>query len=201
MGVPSATSAGSQMWVRGPIAQQAASARTAPAAPSRPAARTALPRPPTPAGRAPSASRGHQVAWVTAHGGSGASTLARVLGGADIGSRWPDPARGEPGRVLLVARTHNAGMRAASQALNALRKGEHPAGVQLLAVVLVADAPGRLPRPLGRRVRVLRSAAEVHRVPWIPAWRLGEEADQLPRAVRALARSIAAPAGHPGRPR
>ncbi|WP_446046163.1 DUF6668 family protein [Streptomyces olivaceus] len=138
---------------------------------------------------------------MSAHGGAGASTLARALGGADVGRRWPDPARGEPGQVLLVARTHNEGTRAASQALNALRKGEHPVGVELLAVVLVADAPGRLPRPLGRRVRVLRSAAKVHRVPWVPAWRLGDETDQLPRAVRALARTVAAPAGQSGRTR
>jgi hypothetical protein len=96
--------------------------------------------------------------------------------------------------VLLVARTHEAGIRAASQALNALRKGEHPDGVHLLAVVLVADAPGRLPRDLGQRIRVLRSAAEVHRVPWIPAWRLGREVDPPPRAVRALARRVAGPA-------
>ncbi|MFD4524105.1 hypothetical protein ACFWP7_09325 [Streptomyces sp. NPDC058470] len=125
-----------------------------------------------------------------------------MLGGADVGHRWPDPAKGEPGQVLLVARTHNTGMRAASHALNALRKGDHPAGVELLAIVLVADAPGQLPRALGRRVRVLRSAAEVHRVPWVPAWRLGEDVDQLPRAVRALARRLVpAPAGRTRRSR
>ncbi|MFJ8751499.1 DUF6668 family protein [Streptomyces sp. NPDC102441] len=127
------------------------------------------------------------MAWVNAHGGGGAGTLVRVLGGADLGQRWPEPARGEPGGVLLVARTHAKGMQAASKALNALRLGDHPTGVHLIAVVLVADAPGRLPRELGRRVRVLRSAAEVHRVPWIPAWRLGEEVDPLPKQVRALA--------------
>ncbi len=187
MSVPSVTSVGSQMWVRGPTAEQTTSA---PTTPSRHAANMALLRHPASAGRT---STQHQVAWVSTHGGAGASTLARVLGGADIGRRWPDPARGEPGRVLLVARTHTAGLQAASQALNALRKGEHPAGVQLVAVVLVADAPGRLPRPLGRRVRVMRSAAEVHRVPWVPAWRLGEGADHLPRPVRALARLISPP--------
>ncbi len=222
MGVPSSTSAGPQMWVRGPTGQETApapevSAPTAPTpptpptaptaqqapttGPARPAARTGLPTPPAPAGAPPSQHQGLQVAWVTTHGGAGASTLARVLGGVEVGRRWPDPARGEPSQVLLVARTHNTGIRAASQALNALRTGDHPAGVQLLAVVLVADAPGLLPRALGRRVRVLRSAAEVHRVPWVPAWRLGAEVEQLPRAVRALARRVAAPAGRAGRSR
>ncbi|GAA2066228.1 hypothetical protein GCM10009801_12400 [Streptomyces albiaxialis] len=135
----------------------------------------------------PSPHRGEPVAWVNAHGGGGASTLSRALGGADLGLRWPEPAQGEPGGVLLVARTHSGGLRAASQALNALRTGDHPPGVHLIAVVLVADAPGRLPGTLGKRVRVMRSAAEIHRVPWIPAWRVGEEPGSLPKAVRALA--------------
>ncbi|MFJ4829837.1 DUF6668 family protein [Streptomyces sp. NPDC088747] len=160
-----------------------------------------MPKPPVPESSSPLRHHGEQVAWITTHGGAGASTLARVLGGADLGRRWPDPAKGEPRQVLLVARTHNAGMRAASHALNALRKGDHPAGLELVAIVLVADAPGSLPRALGRRVRVLRSAAEVHRVPWVPAWRLGDEIDQLPRAVRALARRVAAPAGKARRSR
>ncbi|MFF0728739.1 DUF6668 family protein [Streptomyces sp. NPDC004134] len=140
------------------------------------------------------------MSWVGAHGGAGASTLARALGGADVGRRWPDRAGGEPGRTLLVARTHAAGIRAASQALNALRLGEHPAGVELVAVVLVADAPGRLPRELGRRVRVLRSAAEVRRIPWVPAWRVGRETERPPGEVRALAALVGGASGRAGRP-
>ncbi|MFG3253224.1 hypothetical protein [Streptomyces sp. NPDC048172] len=197
MAVPPAASAGPQMWVRGPSAEQAAA--PAPTASRPPAPRPTRPTRPAPAspsaGATRSPHRGERVAWVNAHGGGGASTLSRVLGGADLGRRWPEPAQGEPGGVLLVARTHAGGVRAASQALNELRTGNHPAGVHLLAVVLVADAPGRLPGPLGKRVRVLRSAAEVHRVPWIPAWRLGEEAESLPRAVRALADLASAPPG------
>jgi hypothetical protein len=226
MGVPSATSAGSQMWVRGPTTHKAQPA--APAAPSKtpapyrpavvaqptsarpasagrtaPASSTTLPGRTTPAGAAgpygPAAPaetasgpyQGSAVAWVGAHGGAGTSTLARELGGADVGCRWPDVARGEPGRVLLVARTHAAGMRAASQALDALRKEKHPAGVQLAALVLVADAPGRLPLTLGRRIRVLRSVADVHRLPWIPAWRVGKQAAKPPKEIRVLAEFVA----------
>lgn len=192
MDLPPSAFAGPQMWVRGPAAQQDTAAT---AVSPRPAVRTKHPDAPVPASRAPSPHRGQRVAWVNAHGGGGASTLARVLGGADLRLRWPEPARGEPGGVLLVARTHAGGMRAASQALNALRTGEHPDGVHLIALVLVADAPGRLPRQLGRRVRVLRSAAEVHRVPWVPAWRLGEEVDPLPKEVRALAELTSGPTG------
>ncbi|MET9553741.1 hypothetical protein [Streptomyces sp. NPDC006645] len=224
MGVPPASSAGPQMWIRGPAAQQnaqqpagqnaqqaaqqpvaqaapaaavapAAALRAVPSAPAVPVAPSAPVAPVAPAEREPSPHVGQRFAWVNAHGGGGASTLAQALGGADLGTRWPEPAEGEPGDVLLVARTHAGGIRAASQALNALRMGDHPDGLRLVAVVLVADAPGRLPRQLGQRVRVLRSAAEVHRVPWVPAWRLGEEVDPLPRDVRALASLVAGPAG------
>ncbi|WP_327324117.1 hypothetical protein OG735_17545 [Streptomyces sp. NBC_01210] len=143
---------------------------------------------------------GEGVGWVGAHGGAGASTLAKVLGGTDIGCRWPDASRGEPARVMLVARTHADGMRAASRALDALREGRHPKGMELVALVLVADAPGRLPFPLARRVRVLRSVAPVRRVSWIPAWRMGKQTKNLPKEVfrlGALAGTRPAEAGEP----
>ncbi|MEV4047112.1 DUF6668 family protein [Streptomyces sp. NPDC049744] len=220
MGIPSAASTDSRMWVRGPTAQPADPEPVGPSAPvpaavapvlgsapsstqrSTPPAQDARLTPPAstartgsswpaePSEHAPVRHKGHMVSWVSAHGGSGTSTLARVLGGVDVGRRWPAPGRGEPGQVLLVARTHAEGMRAASQALNALRLGDHPAGIQLLSLVLVADAPGRLPRKLGQRVRVMRSATTVYRVPWVPAWRFGEEMGPPPREVRALDRLL-----------
>jgi hypothetical protein len=124
--------------------------------------------------------------WVAAHGGAGASSLALVLGGTDVGCRWPDPAEGEPARVLLVARTHGSGMQAASRALNAMREGRHPPGMELVALVLVADAPGRLPFSLAGRVRVLRSAAPVFRIPWIAEWRTGKRPKTVPRQLIRL---------------
>lgn len=123
---------------------------------------------------------GDGVCWVATHGGAGATTLAAVVGGVDVGCRWPDAARREPARILLLARTHEQGLRAASRALNAIREGRHPVGMELLALVLVADAPGRLPVPLLTRIRLLRSVVPVQRVPWIPQWRLGKTVDRLP---------------------
>jgi len=123
---------------------------------------------------------GDGVCWVATHGGAGATTLAAVVGGVDVGCRWPDAARHEPARILLLARTHEQGLRAASRALNAIREGRHPAGMELVALVLVADAPGRLPVPLLTRIRLLRSVVPVQRVPWIPQWRLGKTVDRLP---------------------
>ncbi|CAL9615210.1 hypothetical protein SUDANB108_05742 [Streptomyces sp. enrichment culture] len=132
------------------------------------------------------------IGWVKAHGGAGATSLAEALGGADIGARWPEPARGEPRRIVLVGRTSARGLRAVSRALGALRDGKAPQGLDLLAVVLVADAPGRLPLGLLRRIRVVRSVAPVQRVPWIPAWRVGGQPKYLPRQLSALADLVGA---------
>ena len=133
-----------------------------------------------------------EIGWVKAHGGAGATSLAEALGGVDVGARWPDPARGEPRRIMLVGRTSARGLRAVSRALGALRDGKAPQGVDLLGVVLVADAPGRLPLGLLRRVRVVRSVARVQRVPWIPAWRVGGRPARLPRQLSVLADLVGA---------
>ncbi|MEU0430587.1 hypothetical protein ABZ153_02825 [Streptomyces sp. NPDC006290] len=131
-----------------------------------------------------------EVGWVKAHGGSGATSLVEAFGGVEVGARWPDPARGEPRRVVLVGRTSARGLRSVSQALGALKDGNAPQGLELLGVVLVADAPGRLPLGLLRRIRVLRSVARVHRVPWIPAWRTGGRPKSTPRQLATLAKLV-----------
>lgn len=130
------------------------------------------------------------VGWVKAHGGSGATSMVEAFGGVDVGARWPDPARGEPRRVVLVGRTSARGLQSVSQALGALKDGNAPQGLELLGVVLVADAPGRLPLSLLRRIRVLRSVARVHRVPWIPAWRTGGRPRSVPRQLATLSRLV-----------
>ncbi|MGW3661746.1 DUF6668 family protein [Streptomyces sp. NPDC005141] len=160
------------------------------AAPARRAAPASAAEAPWNRSKGPGAARGRsrdEVGWVKAHGGSGATSLAETLGGVDVGARWPEPARGEPRRIVLVGRTSAAGLRSVSQALGALDEGNAPQGLELLAVVLVADAPGRLPLSLLRRIRILRSVARVHRVPWIPAWRTGGRPKSLPRQLVTLA--------------
>ncbi|EGX61647.1 hypothetical protein SZN_01869 [Streptomyces zinciresistens K42] len=153
---------GPEIWVRGPVA---------PVGQPPPAAASFAPR---------------RFSWVGVHGGAGASTLAAVYGGRDCGAAWPGPAA--PRSVLLVARTHASGLAAALGALEVFRLGRAPHGLDLDAVVLVADAPGRLPRPLAERVRVIESVIDVYRVPWVPAWRLGELDGPPPGQARALAR-------------
>ncbi|GAA3496138.1 hypothetical protein GCM10019016_032390 [Streptomyces prasinosporus] len=154
---------GPEIWIRGPVA-----------APE-PGPPAALPR-----------ATARRFSWVGAHGGSGVSTLAAVYGGHDSGRDWPGP--GDPWSVLLVARTHAAGLDAVVPAVEAFRRGEAPRGLALDAVVLVADAPGRLPRPLAQRIRLVESVIDVYRVPWVPEWRLGDLSGRPPRGTEPLAR-------------
>lgn len=154
---------GPEIWIRGPV--------TVSEAPPEPAAAHATAR---------------RFSFVGTHGGAGVSTLTAVYGGHDCGRDWPGPAA--PRSVLLVARTHASGLSAALHTLELFRRGEAPPGLGLDAVVLVADAPGRLPRPLAQRIKVIDAAIDVHRVPWVPAWRLGDLTGTPPRETEALAR-------------
>jgi hypothetical protein len=153
---------GPEIWIRGPVT---------------------VPEPPAPE---PPTSGARHFSWVGTHGGAGVSTLVAVYGGHDCGRRWPGPA--DPPSVLLVARTHAAGLAAAARAVEDFRHRRTPAGLDLDSVVLVADAPGRLPRPLAQRVKLLQSAVDVHRVPWVPAWRLGGIDADPPRGTESLVR-------------
>ncbi|KAF4410155.1 hypothetical protein CRI70_31805 [Streptomyces sp. Ru87] len=184
MDSPGATAHGPEIWVRGPVAPPPRAEVPPPGAEPGAGAGPESAAAPSPVPRAGG------PAWVSAHGGAGASTLAAVLGGVDSGNRWSDPARGEPRDVLLVARTHAAGLTALSQWLDLYRRGEHPPGVEILGAVLVADAPGRLPRQLAQRVKVIGSVVNVHRVPWVPTWRTGKLDGPLPREIGALARVL-----------
>ncbi len=174
-------------WVRGPKSAAPAPPRPSPA-PVRATGGAAWGETRR-AGTARARSR-DEIGWVKAHGGAGVTSLVELLGGVDVGARWPEPARGEPHRVVLVGRTSARGLRSVSQALGALHDGKAPEGLELLAVVLVADAPGRLPLGLLRRIRVLRSVARVHRVPWIPAWRTGGRPRSVPRQLATVARLV-----------
>lgn len=182
------------LWVRGPVTTAQRPAETAPREiPAVAPPRERLQPPPRRSPGPPVAPQptAHQslpgVSWLGAHGGAGTTTLAEQLGGRDLGTHWPDLGSGDFGRFLVVARTNAAGLRAASQVLDALRTGNHPAGVELLALVLVADAPGRLPLSLARRIRVLRSVADTVRVPWIPGWRTGQPVHKPPKELAKLA--------------
>ncbi|MGW7382556.1 DUF6668 family protein [Streptomyces sp. NPDC054794] len=160
---------GPEIWIRGPVAEREREAGWGSLAPS---------------AQVPVSVR--HYSWVGTHGGAGTSTLAAVYGGQDCGRDWPGP--GAPPSVLLVARTHAAGLTCAVYAVEAFRRGGAPLGLDLDAVVLVADAPGRLPKPLDRQVRAIESVVDVYRVPWVEDWRLGDLSGGAPRGTDALLR-------------
>lgn len=154
---------GPEIWIRGPV--------------------TVSEGPPEHAAAHATARR---FSFVGTHGGAGVSTLTAVYGGHDCGRDWPGPDA--PPSVLLVARTHASGLAAVLRTLDTFRRGAAPHGLDLDAVVLVADAPGRLPKPLAQHVKVIESLIDVYRVPWVPDWRLGDLGGHPPRETAPLAR-------------
>ena len=126
--------------------------------------------------------------WVAPHGGAGETTLAQLLpDSAAADHRWPIRPEGEDRPyVVLVARTHQSGLTTAQNAIREWASGSIP--IELAGLVLVADAPGRLPKPLRALADLVAGGvSEVWRVPWIDAWRLGDiTLDRAPGAVRKL---------------
>jgi hypothetical protein len=189
---------GPEIWIRGPVATtdappgarpvEGAVSGTAAAGPERAPGRPTGVRTDIHTGVRSGTSpvRPRRYSWLATHGGAGTTTLAAVYGGHDCGHDWPGPDA--PSSVLHVARTHAAGLDAVVRTLAVFRRGEAPAGLDLDAVVLVADAPGRLPRPLAQRVEPIESVIDVYRVPWVPAWRVGGLRGRPPRETGPLAR-------------
>ncbi len=59
----------------------------------------------------------------------------------------------------------------------------------VLGLAIVADAPGRLPRPLRDLAALVAGGVpKVWHVPWVETWRLGEPVglETSPRAVRQM---------------
>jgi hypothetical protein len=127
--------------------------------------------------------------WVLgAHGGAGESTLARVLtGAAPTGHRWPATTTTP---VLLVARSSMTGLTAARRAATQWASGA--AGpLTLLGLVVIADAPGRTPRPLAHLTDLVGGGVpRIWRWPWIDHLRLTpdlhRDATSWPRHTLAL---------------
>jgi len=139
--------------------------------------------------------------WVVGvHGGAGETTLAVALSGSGTDRRWP--RADNPPRVLLVARTHLSGLRAAQRAAQQWAAGAAPA-VELVGLALIPDAPGKLPRELRDFAQLV--AGGVPRtwfLPWEEQLRLAEpklpgqlpvvDAADAPRSLRRLAADLLA---------
>lgn len=173
-------------------------AESAPAAAPRPAATVARPRTRPPAPRpvaprpAPRPARALATGYVVAgaHGGAGTSTVVALLDIALGPGAGAEPAAlgaliaARRRALLLVARSHAYGLRAAADRLPALA---HHRPV----LVLVADAPAGDPAAVRYRVRALEGlVAGVVRVPYLPALRAVDQASDLadhPKIRRAAA--------------
>ncbi|MEV5960566.1 DUF6668 family protein [Kribbella sp. NPDC051952] len=131
--------------------------------------------------------------WVGVHGGAGETTLSLLLPGTRAANhRWPIPPPPVPTPVILVARTHGSGLRAAQRAAIEWASGVVQ-GVAVLGLVLIADAPGRLPRVLDDFADIVGGGVpRVWDIPWIEEWRRGEAPtpDNTPDEVFEVLESI-----------
>lgn len=120
------------------------------------------------------------------HGGAGETTLAGLVPGwRAAGHEWPN-VKGQEAPVVLVARTHASGLRAAQAAAIQWASGHAP-GVELLGLALVHDAPGKLPKELRELIQVISGGVpRTWSVPWVEAWRLGADptTEGAPKDVR-----------------
>ena len=128
------------------------------------------------------------VWWVGAHGGAGESTLEELFSGSCAAEHaWPIRVGQPPARVVLVARTNAHGLKAAQRAVREWAAGDVP--VLLLGLVLIADAPGRLPHALRQLADLIAGGVPAAwSLPWIEAWRIGDPPGpaNAPKAVGRL---------------
>ncbi|MFC8668704.1 DUF6668 family protein [Streptomyces sp. NPDC057199] len=151
---------------------------------------------PAPTGGLPLSGRpavGGAFAWVGCHGGAGVTTLQHTVPGGIDGDRvWPGPLpAGGLQPVVLVCRSHAAGLMTAQQAAAQWASGQLP-HIDLVGLVVVADAAGRLPRPLRDLLRLVSGGLpRTWHVPWVEPWRQGDPVtDHQPRELTALAREL-----------
>lgn len=127
--------------------------------------------------------------WVLGtHGGSGESSIADLhQQWAPAGHAWPaQPYSTRALPVLLVCRSNAAGLLSAQAAATQWAAGQTPP-VELVGLVVVADAPGRVPKALRDLAHVVSGGVpRVWDLPWIEQWRLGTPPTTPPAGTRRL---------------
>jgi hypothetical protein len=104
-------------------------------------------------------------AWRGAHSGAGVTTLARELGGADLG------LSGMTGLPTLVVCRSSADGLIAAQRLASSELAEAPTWT-CLGLVVVADGPGSLVKPLAELAALILGGYPDHwPIPWMESWR------------------------------
>lgn len=128
--------------------------------------------------------------WLGAHGGAGESTLASlVIDSRSAGHAWPIPSDPRSqNRIVVVARTNYAGLMAAQRVAREWASGTTADLIDLLGLVLVADAPGRRPKELRQlEQHIAGGYPRLWTLPWVEAWRTRPaSAADLPREYSAL---------------
>ena len=187
---------GSNPWVSQPMAQQAPVVVESPETSS-----TIANGPRSPQQGVPAPDRVDQLPtfdhrtpadlWVLgAHGGAAESSLAALVPqwrAANHG--WPRvPGHPLRSRVLLTVRSNVRGLQSAQSAATQWAAGLAPF-VELVGLVVVADAPGRMPRPIRDLTQLVSGGVpRTWHLPWIESWRLGEPValESAPRPARRL---------------
>ncbi len=105
--------------------------------------------------------------WLGVHGGAGESSLAALFPMFPAAEhQWP-VHRSARTRVVLVARTNHRGMSAVQAAMRDWSVS-YRGHTDVLGLVLMADRPGKLPRPLRDLLHDLGGATpNLWRLPWI----------------------------------
>lgn len=125
--------------------------------------------------------------WLGVHGGAGETSLARL----DKNTRAAEhhwPITGAGSTVVLVARSNMSGLRAAQLAATEWASGTVP-GIHIAGLVILADAPGRLPKEIREFARVVGGGVpHLWHFPWIEAWRFGHDVlpEELPKEARTV---------------
>ncbi|MEW1920728.1 DUF6668 family protein [Pseudarthrobacter oxydans] len=136
---------------------------------------------------------GSAALWVIgAHGGAGESRIADLLDGRATGHCWPILQDESKPRVLLVCRADMRGLTAARSALTQWASGAAPK-VDLLGLTVLADAPGKTPRPLRDFTTIVGGGApRLWTLPWVEAWRHGDTTAQPSREYQRFITDVAA---------
>lgn len=129
--------------------------------------------------------------WVMGtHGGAGESIIASLVDGAIATDHaWPSRTgtAEDQDRVLLVCRSNMRGLRSAQQTAIEYASGALP-GV-LAGLVVVPDAPGKLPKDLAALAKIVSGAVpHTWHMPWVEEWRRVHtpEASAVPRSARSV---------------
>jgi hypothetical protein len=133
--------------------------------------------------------------WVVGtHGGAGESRIADLIESARSTDHcWPVLASGGRPRVLLVCRADMRGLTTARNALTQWVSGAAPK-VDLLGLAILADAPGKTPKPLRDFAAIVGGGApRLWTLPWVEAWRHGDSTTLPPvREYQRLNSDLAA---------